>query len=103
VKGPGKLAKCRMAKETIIGAKADIVYMCETKFKAPTPYLFSALGPHSIYKWKLRVGCLSGTIPRYTHWRKNGRGSYLSRSFLRGEKINFHKLLLQCMALIEDR
>ena len=49
-KGLGKPAKSHMATDSMGGAKADVVCLCETKLKAPSPLILNALGPRRIDK-----------------------------------------------------
>ena len=51
LRGLGKLAKRHITIDTMVGAKADIVFLSETKLRAPYFRILNALRPHRIDKW----------------------------------------------------
>ena len=64
VRGLGLLAKRRMAKGIIIGAKADIACLTETKLTAPSERLTNTLGPRRMDRWiaKDSLGVAGGLL-----------------------------------------
>jgi len=99
VRGLGRAAKRCMASDTMVGTKADVTCLCETKLKAPSPQFLNTIGPRRIDKWECKGvmgasgGILIGFDSSLFSLEEVWEGEFSLSLVLKGRTDNFSQVI----------